>query len=149
MKTYCVDVIDVMWQRDIHALLETPSVYIMFLSWWNSLSLSCFKSQQLQLTHTVSNLCRSLNLFFLFPQVISSTQSLTMSLWNQRKLHNHVAVFFCSFIQIGCVCRCVSWASSDFRKYWDIIVRQFDLPTAEIRSQCLFKVCTDLHFLKE
>ncbi len=33
MKTYCVDVIDVMWQRDIHALLETASVYIMFLSW--------------------------------------------------------------------------------------------------------------------
>lgn len=143
-----------MWcGRGIFMLSWKLPVFISCFSPGETHSLSCFKhfkSQQLQLTHTVSVISVALP--------ISSSFSLKLfpaiKVWQCHAGINasYIIMLKCfsfSFIQIVCLCTCVFWASSYFRKYWDIIVRQFDLSAADILSQCLMKVYTDLHFLKE
>lgn len=131
------------------------------LSRWLPVFRSCFSPGETRALSVVLNsLNRSscnCNTLSLISVTLSISSSFSLKLfpaikaWQCHagiKLHNHVAVFFSSFSS-NSVCVGVFCAGSDFRKYWDIIVRQFDLTAADILSHCFMKVYIDLHFLKE
>ncbi len=132
---------------------------IFMLSWRLPVFISCFSPGETRSLSVVLNRSScSWHTLSLISVALSISSSCSLKLFPALKAWQcHTGINASYIIMLQCflffhsnsVCRCVSWASSDFRQYWDIIVRQFDLPTAEIRSQCLFKVCTDLHFLKE